>query len=215
MVKLVVDDREIEAQQGATLLQACLDNGIYIPNLCYLEEMENPPGSCRLCLVEISGYDQPITSCTVEVKEGMTVKTSTEHVRRLQRTAFELLLSVHRVECRNCPANRNCELQRIATYLHLGLRPKRLAQLDRKLNGEQGHPCLDYVPNRCVLCGRCVFVCQRENGQAMLSFAKRGIDTAISFFGNEDKARATCRQCYACAQTCPVGALLIKHTHCQ
>jgi len=110
MAKLIVDGREIEAQQGANLLQACLDNDIYIPNLCYLKEMQDPPSSCRLCFVEIEGYRQPVTACRVEIREGMVVKTDTEHVRRLQRTAFELLLSVHHVDCKNCPANRRCEL---------------------------------------------------------------------------------------------------------
>jgi len=209
MVRLVVDNRKIQTQDGVSVLQACLDNEIYIPNLCYLKEMDDPPGSCRMCFVEIDGYDQPITSCTVKVKEGMVVRTDTEHVRRLQRTAFELLLSVHQVDCKNCPANRKCELQRIAKFLHLGLKQKRFYQLEREVKIEQEHPCLEYVPSRCVLCGRCVFVCQRKNSQAMLSFAKRGLDTVIAFFGEEDKARAACKECYACAEICPVAALMI------
>jgi len=172
--------------------------------------MDNPPGSCRLCLVEIDGHSQPITSCTVTVKEGMVIRTDTERVRRLQRTAFELLLSVHRVDCKNCPANRKCELQRIAKFLHFGLKLERLDQLERETTVVQDHPCLEYVPTRCVLCGKCVFVCQKKNGQAVLSFAKRGLDTVISFFGEEDKATATCEECYACAEICPVAALLMK-----
>lgn len=215
MVRLVVDNKQIETEERATVLQACLDNGIYIPNLCYLKEMDSPPGSCRLCLVEVDGYNQPIASCTMKVKEGMIVKTDTEHVRRLQRTAFELLLSVHDVDCRRCPANRSCELQRIAKYLHLGVKLKRFEQLERRVKVVQDHPCLEYVPSRCVLCGRCIYVCQREDGQAMLSFARRGLDTVISFFGEGDMARATCGQCYACVEACPVAALLIKNAHSQ
>jgi bidirectional [NiFe] hydrogenase diaphorase subunit len=210
MTKLIVDDTEIETDDGVSLLQACLDNEVYIPNLCYLKQMDNPPGSCRLCLVEIDGYNQPITSCTVTVKEGMVVRTDTEQVRRLQRSAFELLLSVHHVDCKNCPANRKCELQRIARFLHVGLKLRRLDQLERETTVEQNHPCLEYVATRCVLCGKCVFVCQEKNGQPMLSFAKRGIDTVVSFFGEEDKAAATCTECYACVEICPVAALLIK-----
>jgi bidirectional [NiFe] hydrogenase diaphorase subunit len=210
MVKLVIDNKEIETREGTTVLQACLENEIYIPNLCYLKEMDDPPGSCRLCFVEIDGSSQPITSCTVKVKEGMVVKTQTENIRRLQRSAFELLLSVHHVDCRRCPANRRCELQRIAAFLHLGLRPKRLEKLERDVEIGKDHLCLEYIPSRCVLCGKCVFVCQKKNGQAMLSLAKRGLDTVISFFGEEDRLGATCRQCYACAEICPVGALLIR-----
>lgn len=210
MVKLVVDNKEIESEDGVTVLQACLDNEIYIPNLCYLKKMDNPPGSCRLCFVEIEGYNQPITSCTVKVKEGMVVRTDTEHIRRLQRAALELILSVHHVDCKNCPVNRKCELQRIAKFLHFGLKLKRLEQLERDVKVEQDHPCLEYVPHRCVLCGKCVFVCQKKNGKAMLSFAKRGLDTVISFFGEEDKARTICKECYACAEICPVAALIKK-----
>ena len=210
MIKLIVDNKEIETKEGLTVLQACLDNEIYIPNLCYLKEMDNPPGSCRLCLVEIGEYNQPITSCTVKVKEGMVVRTDTEHIRRLQRTAFELLLSVHHVDCRNCPANKKCELQRISKFLHFGLKLKRVEQLEREVKVEQDHPFLEYVSNRCVLCGKCVFVCQKKNGKAMLSFAKRGLDTVISFFGEEDKASTICKECYACAEICPVAALIKK-----
>jgi bidirectional [NiFe] hydrogenase diaphorase subunit len=211
MTKLIVDGREIEAQEGVTLLQACLDNGIYIPNLCYLKEMVKPQGSCRLCFVEIEGYGQPVISCGVRAGDGMIVKTDTEHVRRLQRTAFELLLSIHHVDCKNCQANRSCELQKIAKHLHFGLKLKRLEKLERDVRVEEDHPCLQYVPDRCVLCGRCVFVCREKNGQPMLSFAQRGLDTVISFFGQEDKAMDICEQCYACAEVCPVAALLAKN----
>ncbi len=212
MVKLTVDDREIEAQDGMTLLQACLDNGIYIPNLCYLKEMEDPPNSCRLCFVEIEGYGQPVTSCRLRIREGMVVKTDTERVRRLQRTAFELLLSLHHIDCKNCEANRRCELQRIAKHLHFGLKLKRLEKIERDLRIDEDHPCLRYVPDRCVLCGRCVFVCRERNGQPMVSFARRGLDTVISFFGEEDKAMGICERCYACVEACPVAALLPKNS---
>jgi bidirectional [NiFe] hydrogenase diaphorase subunit len=210
MVTLMVDNRKIETNEGMTVLQTCLDNGIYIPNLCYQKEMEDPPGSCRLCFIEIEGYGQPVPSCQVKVQDGLVIRTNTEHVRRLQRTAFELLLSVHHVDCKNCPANRNCELQRIARFLRFGLKLKRLEQLDRETTVEDEHPCLEYVPSRCVLCGRCVFACKKNNRHPMLSFARRGLDTVISFFGEEDEARVTCEQCYACVEICPVAALLIK-----
>jgi bidirectional [NiFe] hydrogenase diaphorase subunit len=210
MSKLIIDDREIEVEEGLTLLQACLDNDIYVPNLCYLPGMEHPPGSCRLCFVEIEGYDQPVISCRVRAHDGMVVRTDTEHVRRLQRTAFELLLSTHHVDCRNCPANRRCELQRIAKFLHFGLKLKRLEPIEHDGRVEHEHPYLEYVPMRCVLCGRCVYVCRTRNGQSMLSFAKRGLNTVISFYGKQDGAMNQCTECKACAEICPVGALLIR-----
>ncbi|MBW2193141.1 MAG: (2Fe-2S)-binding protein, partial [Deltaproteobacteria bacterium] len=84
MVEFEVDGRSIQAPQGVTLLQACLDNDIYIPNLCFLADYQNPPASCRLCFVEIDGEEKPVTSCTVGVADGMVVRTDTSPVRRLQ-----------------------------------------------------------------------------------------------------------------------------------
>ena len=121
MIKFLVDDIQIQVEEGTNLLQACLENEIYVPNLCYLEGKEIPSASCRMCFVEIEGEGRPVPSCTVSVKEGMIVQTDTPSVRRLQRSALQLLLSVHRVECAKCPANKKCELQRIARFLKVGL----------------------------------------------------------------------------------------------
>ena len=162
MTKIRVDDKEIEADEGKNLLQVCLENGIYIPNLCYLEAMEFPAASCRLCFVEIEGRPEPVPSCTVRVSQGMIVRTDTPAVRRLQRSALRLLLSVHDLDCAHCPANKKCELQRIARILGVGLKPKPLEPFRKQRAVEEDHPFLNYDPDRCVLCGRCVFVCQER-----------------------------------------------------
>ncbi|MGD8226183.1 MAG: 2Fe-2S iron-sulfur cluster-binding protein [Desulfobacteraceae bacterium] len=210
MIKLIVDDREIEAREGTTLLQACLENDIYIPNLCYLQEMEHPHASCRMCFVEIAGEEGPVASCTIPVREGLVVKTDTPFVRRLQRSALRLLLSVHDVDCARCPANKKCELQNMAKFLKMGLKPKGPDQFLKEPKIERGHPVLNYYPNRCVLCGKCVFVGQKGHGKPFLSFAKRGFETVISFHGEEDPSRVTKETCLACAEVCPVGAITLK-----
>ena len=210
MPKIRVDNQEIEVQEGKTVLQACLDNGIYIPNLCYLESMDAPSASCRMCFVEIEGVQQPITSCTMFVKENMVVKTDTESVRKLQRTALRLLLSVHDVDCKNCHANKKCEIQNIARFLKVGLKSKNLTQHFKEPEVIQEHPLLDYYPNRCVLCGKCYHVCRSQHGRTFLTFAKRGFDTTISFFGVEDSSLLDCYTCSACVDICPVGALTPK-----
>ncbi len=210
MVKIIVDDREIEAKEGTTLLQACLENDIYIPNLCYLEEMEHPPASCRMCLVEIEGEGGPVASCTVQVGDGMVVKTDTPVVRRLQRSALRLLLSVHDVDCVHCPANKKCELQRMAKFLKVSLKPKGLEHFLKEPEIYEEHPVLNYYPNRCVLCGKCVFVGQKGHGKPFLTFAKRGFDTVISFHGEEDSPRLTDETYMACVEVCPVGAITLK-----
>jgi bidirectional [NiFe] hydrogenase diaphorase subunit len=197
-------------EEGTTLLQACLDNDIYVPNLCWLKDMDNPSASCRLCFVEIQGEEQPVPSCTVKVKDAMIVNTDTHSVRQLQRAALRLLLSVHRVECGRCPANRKCELQRIAKFLRVGLKPKGLEQRLKEPEIDHAHPVLDYYPNRCVLCGKCVFVCRKQGGKHLLTFAKRGLDTVISFYGEKDASTLTCEQCLACAEICPVSAIVLN-----
>jgi len=210
MPKIRVDGKEIETKQGTTLLQACLDNDIYIPNLCFLESMENPSASCRMCFVEIQGERQPITSCTVTVEDDMVVKTDTPAVRQLQRTALRLLLSVHHVECKRCPANKKCELQRIAKFLKVGLKPKRLERYLKETEVDQNHPFLNHYPNRCVLCGKCVRICRREHGQSVWTFAERGFDTVISAYGEQEASWQTCEKCDVCVEICPVGALTLK-----
>lgn len=210
MIKLIVDDREIEAKEGTTLLQACLENDIYIPNLCYLEEIEHPPASCRMCFVEIEGEEEPLTSCTVQVREGLVVHTDTTLVRRLQRSALRLLLSVHDVDCAHCPANKKCELQRMAKFLKVSLKPKGLEPFLKEPEIYEGHPVLNYYPNRCVLCGKCVFVSQKGDGKPFLSFAKRGFETIISFYGQGDSQRFADETFMACVKVCPVGAITLK-----
>jgi bidirectional [NiFe] hydrogenase diaphorase subunit len=210
MVSILVDQKKIEAQEGTSVLTACLDNGITIPNLCYLEELDPAPASCRLCFVEIDGVDHPVASCSVPVQEAMVVRTDTPAVRRLQRTALKLLLSVHDVDCKNCHANRKCALQHLARFLRVGLKPKGLQHCLKEPPIDHCHPCLDYYPNRCVLCGRCVAVCQTASDRPELTFAKRGFDTVVSFFGRTDSARHDCAACRACIDTCPVGALALK-----
>ncbi len=208
MIKILVDDKEIEAREGSNLLQVCLENDIYIPNLCYLQEMEQPSASCRMCFVEVEGEEEPVASCTAEVRAGMVVRTDTPAVRRRQRSALRLLLSVHDVDCAHCPANKNCELQSIAKFLKVGLKPKGLEQCLKEPQIDEEHPALNYYPNRCVLCGKCVFVSQQQQGKPFLAFAKRGFQTVISFHGEE--AHLSDETYAACAEICPVGAITLK-----
>jgi len=210
MVTLLVDGREIEAESGMNLLQACLDNDIYIPHLCYLENMAVAPASCRMCFVEIEGIGRPVTSCTTIVKDHMKVKTDTPAVRQLQRTAFRLLLSVHHVDCKNCHANKRCALQNIAKLLKVGLKPKPLDRYLKDTDIDDSHHFLNYYPNRCVLCGRCAYVCLNRHGKSVLTFANRGFDTIMSFYASQDAPWSLCEDCALCVEVCPVGALSLK-----
>jgi len=210
MITLRIDDQEIEVAEGTNLLNACLANGIYIPNLCYIEGMEHPPVSCRLCFVEIEGRDHPVSSCSVWVGEALVVHTDTPTVRQLQKTALQLLLSVHDVDCKNCPANRNCALQDMAKFLKVALKSKDFDRLLKETQVDERHPFFNYYPNRCVLCGKCVYVCRHQQNRAGLTFAKRGIDTVVSFYDRPQTEPPPCDSCQACLEVCPVAALLPK-----
>jgi NADH dehydrogenase/NADH:ubiquinone oxidoreductase subunit G len=210
MVKIIVDNQEIEAEEGTTVLKACLDNGIYVPNLCFLESMTDPPASCRMCFVEIEGAKGPVPSCTITVREGMVIRTETAPVRRLQRSALRLILSVHEVACAACPANKKCVLQRLAKFLKVSLKPKGIELLLKETKGDDEHPFLDYHPNRCIVCGKCVHICQTMHERPFLTFAKRGFDTTISSFGEKDVTQIPCPECMACIEICPVAALTVK-----
>jgi len=210
MITISVDDKTIHVEENTNLLHACLDNDIYIPHLCYMDGMKEPPASCRLCFVELEGEKAPVTACTVCTVEGMKVRTDTEAVRNLQKSAFRLLLSTHRVDCRNCPANRHCSLQEMAKFLKVGLKSKKLNQILKALDVDQHHPFLDYYPNRCVLCGLCVYVCRKQHDNPCLTFARRGIETIISLPPNADPASSLCADCNACVDVCPVEAIMSK-----
>ena len=206
-VTILVDDQELKVKKDLSLLQACLENDIYIPNLCFMEEMTDPPASCRLCFVEVAGMERPVTACTVKVTDQMTVRTDTPAVRRLQESGLRLLLSVHDVDCKNCPANKNCALQGLAKFLKVGLKPKNLEHHLKEVTVDDNHPHLTYYPNRCVLCGKCIHVCRTVNGRALPAFAQRGFETVISFYGDPGSASPACDTCSACIDICPVAAL--------
>jgi len=210
MVNLIVDDKTIKAEEGKTVLQACVENGIFIPNMCFIKTREHPHASCRLCFVEIDGLDRPVTSCTEKVREGLVVRTTTPSVRRLQRMAFKLLMSAHHCHPKVCPAKDGCQLIRTAKHLEVGLNPRPLERLERDVEEEVDLIFFTYYPFRCVLCGKCVYVCRQRNDHNPLTFANRGFDTVIGFFTSGDPVDAPCHHCGACANVCPTGALVLK-----
>lgn len=210
MISLTIDGKRIEVLDGATVLQACLSNQIYVPNLCYLEGSPEASASCRLCFVEIDGLADPVPSCTLKAEPGMVVRTTSARVRTLQISAFRLLLSMHPILCSTCPANKRCELQRIAKHLKVGLKLIGLEPIERPQEVRHQHPLLDYHPYRCVLCERCISACRGARGEPLMSLSKRGLETEVSFFGAEDVPQDACRPCQDCVKICPVMALTLR-----
>ena len=204
-----IDDHELRVDSGASLLWTALDNGIDIPNLCCLREMPRPPASCRLCYVEIAGRPAPVTACTEVTADGMVIQTSSPQVRRLRKFNFDLLLSRHQVNCAKCPVNGKCSLQDIARSQHFKILDKHFKRIEPQLPEDTSHPQFGYNPNKCVLCGRCVYICG-SRGTAVLDFACRGIDTWVSTFAGLPLAETACSACLECVRSCPAGSLYLK-----
>jgi bidirectional [NiFe] hydrogenase diaphorase subunit len=209
-VSLIIDGQKITAREGTPLLWAALDNGIYIPNLCAIRSSPEPAAACRLCFVEVAGKETPVTACTEMVAEGMVVNTRGEKSLRLARRAFELLMASHPVDCACCPANRSCELQKIAVHLKVKLKTDRLRKLLRELPIDDSHPLFTYDPNKCVLCGRCLWVCRQQLGIGVLGFAHRGFQRVVTTFADEPLGQSRCQECGDCVAACPTGALSFK-----
>ncbi|MDY7019178.1 MAG: 2Fe-2S iron-sulfur cluster-binding protein [Chloroflexota bacterium] len=209
-VCLTIDGREVKAAQDDKVLWAALDNDIYIPNLCAIREASAPFASCRLCFVEIEGRKTPVTACTELVKEGMVVNTKGEKALRLARTALELILASHPVDCAHCSKSGSCELQRIAKYLGVKLNTKRFSKILPDLPIDSSSPLFIYDPNKCVLCGKCVWVCQEKLSIRKIGFAYRGFHRMVTTLGDEPMAKSGCQYCRECVTICPVGALVFK-----
>ncbi len=207
-VSLTIDGRKIRAAPGQMVLWAALDNGIYIPNLCAIRERAEPSADCRLCFVEVEGDVSPVPACTVPVVEGMVVNTQGERALRLARTGLELLLASHPVDCASCAANGSCELQNSAGHLGVKLNTKRFKKILPELPVDSTSPLFVYDPNKCVLCGRCVWLCHRKPGGGMIGFAYRGFRRMVTTFGDEPMGRSGCENCSECVTVCPVGALV-------
>jgi bidirectional [NiFe] hydrogenase diaphorase subunit len=209
-ISLKIDGKQVTAREGDNLLWVALDNGIYIPNLCALRDNHEPSAACRLCFVEVLGKAQPVTACTETVTEGMEVNTRGIEAMKLTRRGFELLMASNTVDCAHCPKSGSCELQKIAHHLGVKLRSKRIRELRRDLPVDDSHPQIRYDPNKCVLCGRCIWVCRERLGIGVLGFARRGFERVVTTFEGKPLATTRCDGCADCVEVCPTGALSLK-----
>lgn len=208
MVNLTINGKQIQAEQGATILEAARAAGVYIPTLCYHPELR-PEGACRLCMVEASGARTLVASCVYPVSEGMVVKTNTEKVREARKTVVELLLANHPKDCLCCQKSGDCELQKIAA--DLGLRKIRFEGGETKAHTiDCSNPSLVRDQEKCILCGRCIRICRDVQGMNVYSFAGRGFNTIVSTAFEHDLKDVACTYCGQCASVCPTGAIVEK-----
>ncbi len=208
-VTLTIDGQKVVADKDMTVLEAALENGIYIPHLCYHPDLE-PVGVCRLCMVEIEGRPMT-TSCNTPVAGGMIVKTDTPEISKIRQAAVELLIVNHDGECLQCAKDMQCELQKVSNYVGISdARLKRLRRTIRKLPVDTSNPFFNRDPNKCILCGICVRTCEQLQGVSAIDFAFRGYSAVVSPFGNGALAESICESCGECMVRCPVGALTPK-----
>lgn len=203
MINLTINDKTISVPEGSTILQAAKQNSIDIPHLCYLEGVHKF-GSCRLCVVEVEGIKKLQASCTAEVRNGMVVHTNTPKVRKVRKNNFELLLSNHPQECPSCETNKNCELQ------DMGIR---LGVTEARFTGKTTEAKLDISPaitrdmEKCILCRRCVTVCNEIQGVGILNAHNKGFSTVVSTAMDLPLNTVNCTYCGQCTVVCPVGAI--------
>ena len=207
MVNITINNLAIEVPGGTTILKAAKQNGINIPTLCYLENVQEP-GSCRVCVVEVEGAKTLQPSCVTKVTEGMKIFTNTKKVRDARKMVLELILSDHPWECNTCERNQDCELQKLAE--EYGIREVRFASVKERVPLDESTPGIIRDPNKCILCRRCVTVCQEVQGVGTLAPRARGFDTIIAPGQGDLLSEAICVQCGQCAAVCPVGAISEK-----
>ena len=208
-ITLTVDGKTLVAEQGKSVLEACLAGGIYLPHLCHHNAL-HPIGACRLCVVELEGVPGLVTSCTTLAEDGMTIRTKSAEIDAARRLSLELMLSGHQADCGTCNKYLNCELQSLKQYLITDeLRVRRRSRL---FGAADTNPIFTHEPNKCVLCGRCVRACQELRGVGVLFYKQSRGETYIGVGPDPDRdmslSEAGCRFCGACAEVCPTGAIL-------
>lgn len=206
-VNLTIDGIKVQVEPGTTVLEAAKKVGINIPTLCYLEEI-NAIGSCRICLVEVKGARTLQASCVTPVAEGMVVNTNTPSVRQARKLNLELIMSDHPQECLTCPRSTNCELQQLAS--ELGITELRFAGETSPYEPDLSSPSLMRDPRKCILCRRCVSVCENVQQVNAIAPQERGFNTIIAPAFLEPLGEVACVNCGQCALVCPTAAITEK-----
>lgn len=203
MVHITINGKPVEVPEQTTIMEAAAKAGIKIPSLCHLKDI-HAYGSCRICVVEVEGMKNLQASCIAKVREGMVIKTNSPKVRESRKVLYELLLSNHPKDCLNCGRNQNCELQELGYELGV---------TENRFEGELAKSSVDISPSitrdtgKCILCRRCVTVCNKIQHVGAIQAQNRGFDTVVSPAMGLPLNSVDCAMCGQCTVVCPTGAL--------
>ncbi len=204
MITFEADGRTIQANDGVTILTALRNEGIQVPTLCHMEGLP-PSGACRLCVVEVEGAPTLTPACSFPVVNGMKVKTRSPKVLEARRTIIELLLASHPDDCLYCSRSGKCDLQRLSREMGVTQRRLRGAKAHKEL--DVSSPSIVRDPEKCILCGRCVRVCEEVQGVGAIDFVGRGSRAYTGTAFNTGLNTSSCICCGQCVLVCPTGAL--------
>lgn len=203
MVKLKIDNYDVDVPAGTSILDAARTVQIDIPTLCKHPDVD-PSAGCGMCIVKVNG--RILRSCCTPVGEGMQIITSDPEIVSVRRTVLELILSNHPNECLNCIRSGHCELQDLTNTF--GISSSRLPSLNKIYEKDDSTHSIVLDPSKCVVCGRCVEVCQSQQNVWALSYLNRGLATKVTAAGGIKLADSPCIKCGQCSAHCPTGAIV-------
>ncbi|MBD3224272.1 MAG: 4Fe-4S dicluster domain-containing protein [Caldithrix sp.] len=207
MISIEIDGREVKAEPGETILTALNREGVHVPTLCHMEGLL-PSGACRICSVEVEGQDSLTPSCSYPVQDGMKIQTNSPKAVKARKTIIELLLANHPNDCLYCVRNGNCQLQDLAELY--GIRERRYLAEPCKHKMDVSSPSIIRDQDKCILCGKCVRICEEIMGVSAIDFVKRGSQSVIAPAFEEGMNVSGCINCGQCVLACPTGALREK-----
>ncbi len=202
---LTIDGQRIEVEPGTMILDAAAQVGVKIPTLCYLKDIGHDVGACRICTVEVEGEKELKTACNTPAAAGMVVRTNTPAIREARKVTVELILANHPMECPTCVRNGLCELQDLAAMF--GIREVRFPRTQPAYPIDDSSVAIIRDPNKCVLCRRCVTVCQQVQSVSAIEFKKVDGEAVVAPVLRAPLAETNCVNCGQCILVCPVGAI--------
>jgi len=199
-MRITINGRAIETEEGATILKIAQKNGFRIPTLCHMESLI-PTGFCRMCVVEVQGLENPVTACNTKALDGMEIETDTAKVRDIRKDILKFMLVKHPLDCPVCDKGGECDLQ---DYVYEYGIEKAEYQVDAATKEYKTYstPAIKYHPNRCILCSRCIRACREIAGREVLDLKETGFDARVEVVKSD-----RCISCGECLAACPVGAL--------